>query len=85
MSTTMLYTEGKNKLYWGKFFAKSAVFNDSDVEEALKSGEWFKHPEDAAAEEGRSPSSDASATRTPRKHRPNAYPLSSLVAVCWRV
>ena len=46
MSTTMLYTEGKNKLYWGKFFAKSAVFNDSDVEEALKSGDWYAHPSD---------------------------------------
>lgn len=44
MSKTVLYREGKNKHYWHKYFAKSAIFADEDVEKALKSGEWYRHP-----------------------------------------
>lgn len=44
MSNTVLYREGKNKLYWHKYFAKSAVFADEDVDQALESGEWYRHP-----------------------------------------
>jgi len=44
MSQTVLYREGKNRLYWHKYFAKSAVFNDEDVDQALESGEWYRHP-----------------------------------------
>lgn len=44
MSQTMLYREGKNKHYWRKFFAKSAVFEDEDVAAALATGEWYAHP-----------------------------------------
>lgn len=44
MSNTVLYREGKNKHYWHKYFAKSAVFADEDVKDALASGEWYRHP-----------------------------------------